>query len=177
MKHDKIQKWLEKARKQTPKYSTITHTSDHGYVYVSEYGIEDVQTFSVLMWKDGKLFYHYIWKRKANDEGYKKVVIALKESQKLLIVSEDMEPYVFGNKEPADANVEVLVAFSLGKSGNLIFASSLNKKIKELNYWYDDVTNAVDGVISGIMEIIKPVETINSTVKPETTEKTEGGQE
>lgn len=180
MNENKVQKWLQKAREHTHKYSAIMRTTDHGYVYTADYGADRIQTLYVLVWKDGVLSYHYKWNQ--NDESGKDVVVALKNSQKLLIVSENRDMYVWGDKDSTstDSSVDAVVVFSSGTSGYLIFGSQSAKtvNVKQLSYWFENVPDSIAKIFGDIMgcisqaQITSDVQT-SQNIKNKTEEGTE----
>lgn len=182
MNENKVQKWLQKAREHTPKYSAIMRTTDHGYVYTADYGADRIQTLYVLVWKDGILCYHYKWNQNENDESGKDVVVALKNGQKLLIVSENLDMYVWGDKDSisTDSSVDAVVVFSSGTSGYLIFGSQSAKtvNVKQLSYWFENVPDSIIKIFGDIIgcipqaQITSDVQTSQS-IKNETEEGTE----
>ena len=148
-----ISKWIDKITSHQKKYSGIMNTKDHGYVYLSEYGVEEISNLCILAWKNGKLFYKYYWKVDSIEDTRQNLVIGFKGYKKVLFIPEKEQVYTIGveNEDNEKQAITLFVTFKTSDGGGeLIFADYRNKEFKDINFWYGNEYDAITGIIESI---------------------------
>lgn len=153
MKNEIISNWLDKIKSHQKKYSGILNSKDHGYVYSSEYGVEEISNLCILAWQNGKLFYQYYWNADGIEDTRQNIVIGFKNYKKVLFIPGKEQVYTIGIEK--EDNVKqaftLFVAFKTSDGGGeLIFADYRNKEFKDINFWYGNEYDAITGIIESI---------------------------
>lgn len=128
-------------------------TPAHGYVYVSQYGVEDISNLCIMAWQNGKLFYQYYWTADNHEDNSKGVVVGLKDSKKVMFITEKLQVYTIGVEDEDNAKqaITLFVTFKTsGGGGELIFADYRDKEFKDINFWYGNEYDAITGIIESI---------------------------
>ena len=129
-----ISKWIDKITSHQKKYSGIMNTKDHGYVYLSEYGVEEISNLCI-------------------EDTRQNLVIGFKGYKKVLFIPEKEQVYTIGveNEDNEKQAITLFVTFKTSDGGGeLIFADYRNKEFKDINFWYGNEYDAITGIIESI---------------------------